>query len=94
MKQGITQGKLRGMASKKYLLKVECSNHQKVIYKRDCGPSRVNDPGTGPIKGDAASGGLGMSSPAGRSSSGISLSWGEQLLLGGDRSKDDAWLEE
>lgn len=33
-----------------------------------------------------------MSSPAGRSSSGISSSWGERLLLGGDGSKDGAWL--
>ena len=66
---------------------------RKVIYKRGYGPSRVNDPGTGPIKGDMASPGLGMSSSVGRSSSGISSSWGEQLLLVGDRSRDDAWLE-
>ena len=56
------------------LLKLECGNHQKAIYKRSCGLSRANDPGTGPIKGDIASDGLGMSSPTGRSSSGISLS--------------------
>ena len=94
------KGKLRGnsgvtrYASKKGLLKVECGNHQKVIYKRSCGPSRANDPGTGPIKGDMASCSLGMSSPTGRSSSGISSSWGERLLLVSDRSRDDAWLEE
>ena len=35
-----------------------------------------------------------MSSPVGRSSSGISSSWGEWLLLGGDRSRDGAWLRE
>ena len=75
------------------LLKLECGNHQKAIYKRSCGPSRANDPGIGPIKGDIASGGLGMSSPMGRSSSGISSSWGERLLLVSNTSRDDAWLE-
>ena len=76
------------------MLKVERGNHQKVIYKRSCGTSRANDPGTGPIKGDMASYDLGMSSPAGRSSSGISSSWGKWLLLVSNGSRDGAWLEE
>ena len=66
---------------------------RKVIYKRNCGPSRVNDPGTGPIKRDMASCDLEISSSMGRSSSGISSSWGEWLLLVGNGSRDDAWLE-